>query len=96
MNEPPSPPAPPLNATDRNVQTATGMWRGHITLPSSFLSGMLLIICASFLLVTHWCFDEVKSIRERLREHERIIYGFIEKPTPAPLATPPPAPSFRP
>lgn len=86
MSELPSPPvpAPPVNATDRNVQTATGMWRGHITLPSAFLTGSLLIICGSFLLVTHWCFDEVKSIRE----HEKVIYGFIEKPaaTPAPSA----------
>lgn len=92
MSELPSPQPAPVNATDRNVQTAAGMWRGHITLPSAFLSGMLLIICGSFLLVTHWCFDEVNSIRERLREHEKVIYGFIERPP----ATPAPAPAPRP
>jgi hypothetical protein len=79
---------PLLNATDRNIQTAPGMWRGHITLPSAFLSGGLLLIVCAFLLVIHWCFEEVASIRERLRDHERIIYGFIEKgaATPAPAS----------
>lgn len=90
MNNPP--PSPSHNATDRNVQSAVGMWTGHITLPSAFLSGGLLAILATFLLVIHWCFDEVTSIRGRLREHERIIYGFIEKSasaTPVPIAPQP-------
>lgn len=78
----------PRNATDRNVQTAVGLFKGHITLPSSFLTTMLLAICGSFLLVTHWCFDEVNNIRQRLREHEKIIYTFIEKATATPVPDP--------
>lgn len=74
----------PLNATDRNTETARGFWNGHITLPSSFLTIMILLPNLAWLIVVRWCFNEVDSIRARLIEHEKVIYGFIEK-HPAPL-----------
>lgn len=81
------PPTAPVNATDRNVTTSAGMFSGHITLPSSFLSFLLILVFGSFLVVIHWCFDEVTTIRQRLIAREQVIDRYVERA--ASMATPP-------
>lgn len=84
----------PKNATDRNVVTATGMWRGHITLPSAFLSGCFIMLCASFLIVIYWCFDQQTQLRDRIRALEVINARLIQAIAPTvPLPVIPTPPS---
>jgi hypothetical protein len=77
----------PRNATDRNVETATGMWRGHITLPSSFLTMMLFLTNVGYVLTIHWMMDQQDQMRERIKAQEVLIVEAIKK---LPLPTPPP------
>lgn len=71
MNTDPSPPAP-VNATDRNIQTARGLFSGHLTLPCSFVTFGIIIFAIVYLVSLSWWIDQVNQVRERLRESERL------------------------
>lgn len=83
-----------MNATDRNVRSATGIWKGHITLPSSFLTCLLLLICGSFLLIINWTFEQTTQIRDRLRAVENLNARLLQVLAPAiPQPSVPPSPA---
>jgi hypothetical protein len=58
------------------------MWRGHITLPSSFLSGIFVLQCLLFAYVFHLCFSEMQQLRDRLRALEQINAKLVQSIAP--------------
>lgn len=77
MSETPTPPVVALNPTDRNISTAHGLWKGHVTLPCSFVTLGAVAILTGFLLVLHWQFDQQTQMRERLQRQTEIIHSLL-------------------
>lgn len=70
-------PAVPVNPTDRNTATAHGLWKGHLTLPCSFVTLFSVLVAASFLVVLKWQFDQQTQMRTRLQRQTEIIHTLL-------------------
>lgn len=77
MNEVPPGEQPPVNATDRNVKTAAGIFTGHITLPCAFVTFFFVLLNVFYLLIVHWQFDQITQVRARLGRQEELVQGFL-------------------
>lgn len=81
MTTDPSPPAP-VNSTDRNIQTARGLFSGHLTLPCSFVTFGIIVFAIVYLVSLSWWIDQVNQVRERLRESERLNHEIVNRLAP--------------